>query len=367
MTAGHVYLVAEREFIRLGDNVYKVGSCTCDLSEEMNAYPRGSQLLLSVRVDKDKVHAAERDVVEAMDANFVRCDELGAQYYKGPHESVMTQFAQRALQHARYPTTWDYFCDNRRNPIGTRLSLGTTGAEEVSQEQSVVGTLDATPHRFPCKNWLFQAGKWRSIAPADMVSLTSGWNYAKYLVDKHKRAVDAYLDQTFSPNEKDKALRFLATLAFGFGPFIEKRKVAVFIDAGDEKRDCSFQRFIGAFFGEFSLHAFEIDSVQHLIGKRLIISGGLYHDTDAFQKDTAAIMQRLGNNNNNNNKIGLAMFVGNKWNRATWLTELPALAGHVTEIQMRGANGGPLLPEPQPLLLEWMPALADILIEKITW
>ena len=79
--SGHLYLLREREFIRMGEEVYKVGRST-NIRNRMPHYPKDSCVQLIVRVE-DNLVPLESSVIHRFRAHFVHRVDIGQEYFQG--------------------------------------------------------------------------------------------------------------------------------------------------------------------------------------------------------------------------------------------------------------------------------------------
>ena len=77
----YVYLIREREFIRLDEFTYKIGRTTQSPNNRLNGYPKGSEVILFVNVD-DCVKI-EDIIIKVFTLKFKLMDEYGAEYFNG--------------------------------------------------------------------------------------------------------------------------------------------------------------------------------------------------------------------------------------------------------------------------------------------
>jgi hypothetical protein len=76
----HVYLIQEREFLRLKENVYKVGK-TIQEFERFRSYPKGS--VVHLMVSCDDCSALEKKVIFQFKQKYRQCKEYGTEYFEG--------------------------------------------------------------------------------------------------------------------------------------------------------------------------------------------------------------------------------------------------------------------------------------------
>lgn len=78
----YVYIIKEREHWRMGEAVFKVG-CTGDFHKRARAYPKGSLVIVTMRVQSAR--AAERALLDSLRAasHFFRARrDIGAEYFE---------------------------------------------------------------------------------------------------------------------------------------------------------------------------------------------------------------------------------------------------------------------------------------------
>lgn len=85
----YVYIVKERESIRLAESVFKVGYTT-GFCARMKAYPKGSIVIVTLRVKNGRV--AERAVLDAMRARHTQRRDLGFEYFQGSCTDIAWTF-----------------------------------------------------------------------------------------------------------------------------------------------------------------------------------------------------------------------------------------------------------------------------------
>lgn len=81
---GHIYLLREREFIRLDEHTYKIGKTTQSI-RRFRGYPKDSHLL--IMVETEYVDEMEVVLLQLFKSKFKHKSEYGAEYFYGdPHE-----------------------------------------------------------------------------------------------------------------------------------------------------------------------------------------------------------------------------------------------------------------------------------------
>lgn len=76
-----VYLLREREFIKTGEKIYKIGKTTQSGLERFKQYPSGSELLLHIVCDD--CHELERSIMDVFGKKYKRRLDVGNEYYEG--------------------------------------------------------------------------------------------------------------------------------------------------------------------------------------------------------------------------------------------------------------------------------------------
>lgn len=77
----YIYILKEREFIKTGENIYKIGKTTQEPLKRMAQYPKGSMVFLIVKVDD--CHKAERQLLGLFNKTFEQRKDIGREYYHG--------------------------------------------------------------------------------------------------------------------------------------------------------------------------------------------------------------------------------------------------------------------------------------------
>ena len=90
----YVYLIKEREFMRLNENVIKVGYST-SLTDRCRGYPKGSLVLSVHRVVDGRV--AEAKILSTFNERFRKRTDIGTEYFEGRLLDIVTAFNVLAL------------------------------------------------------------------------------------------------------------------------------------------------------------------------------------------------------------------------------------------------------------------------------
>lgn len=90
---GFLYMLREREFLKTKEHIFKVGKTVQELQKRICKYPKGSELLLAVKVPD--CHKGEIRLLRYMRENFISRKDIGAEYFEGEELDI-----QRAFYHA---------------------------------------------------------------------------------------------------------------------------------------------------------------------------------------------------------------------------------------------------------------------------
>lgn len=129
-TKEYVYLLQEREFIRLEEPTYKIGR-TKDPDRRHKAYPKDSELLMLCQVPD--CQSAEKQIKEAFSENFTQRREYGVEYFNGNVELMMS-----VMSSIVYPVERPFGNLFRRKPLPQRpfKSVLTIASNETPPQKT---------------------------------------------------------------------------------------------------------------------------------------------------------------------------------------------------------------------------------------
>ena len=81
-----IYLIREREFIKTNENVYKIGKTTQDGIKRISSYPKGSQVIIVVKVPD--CHESELKLISLFKQKFKHRNDIGNEYFDGDCEQM---------------------------------------------------------------------------------------------------------------------------------------------------------------------------------------------------------------------------------------------------------------------------------------
>lgn len=120
----YIYLMYCREFIRTGEDIYKVGR-TSNLMRRFYEYPKGSRLLFSQYVDDDV--SAERKVLAALRTRFTSKTDYGSEYFEGELPEMVREVV------AVLDSEWNQLEKNNVVDFGENRPRKRGGGEEVAK------------------------------------------------------------------------------------------------------------------------------------------------------------------------------------------------------------------------------------------
>jgi len=88
--SGFIYMLIEREMIRLDEPTVKIGRTAISTKKRFAQYPNGSKLIASAEVD-DCVDA-ETQLIKMFDSKFKQMKEYGREYYNGDMKQMQLCF-----------------------------------------------------------------------------------------------------------------------------------------------------------------------------------------------------------------------------------------------------------------------------------
>lgn len=87
MTSNYIYLLQEREFIRMKEPVYKIGRTSQENHKRFSQYPKGSVLLFQM-ICQD-CQDMERKILNQFKEQFNHCKDLGNEYFEGDCKNMI--------------------------------------------------------------------------------------------------------------------------------------------------------------------------------------------------------------------------------------------------------------------------------------
>ena len=83
-----IYLLREREFVRLNEECYKIGRTSQDPAKRFEGYPKGSEIILYIAVDNSIT--AEKQLLTIFKKEFKQKKDYGSEYFCGENPDDKT-------------------------------------------------------------------------------------------------------------------------------------------------------------------------------------------------------------------------------------------------------------------------------------
>lgn len=92
----YIYLLQEREFVNLNQNIYKIGKSKQENCKRINSYPKGSKLILQLLCDNCDL--METQLIALFTDKYVHKEAIGREYFEGEVESMINDiFLNRTI------------------------------------------------------------------------------------------------------------------------------------------------------------------------------------------------------------------------------------------------------------------------------
>jgi hypothetical protein len=83
----YIYLLQEREAIRLNEPVYKVGKTKQENLKRISSYPNGTELLIQIKCDN--CDAIEKDLIKLFKEKYEQKTDMGTEYFEGDSNEMI--------------------------------------------------------------------------------------------------------------------------------------------------------------------------------------------------------------------------------------------------------------------------------------
>ena len=94
-TVKYVYLIREREFCRLNENVYKIGKSYALNHARLDKYPKWSEVILVMEVEnEDRI---EKILIDEFTKKFKK-ENYGNEYFSGDRMELKKEFSRIVIQ-----------------------------------------------------------------------------------------------------------------------------------------------------------------------------------------------------------------------------------------------------------------------------
>lgn len=89
---GHIYILQEREFIKTGENIYKIGhTCQDNVQTRIKQYSKGSKLLYSDKITD--VKECEKSLIKIFRSKYNWKKNYGNEYFEGDIDDMILEIA----------------------------------------------------------------------------------------------------------------------------------------------------------------------------------------------------------------------------------------------------------------------------------
>jgi hypothetical protein len=115
----YVYMIREREFVRLGEMTYKIGKTTQKPNSRLAGYPNNSEVVLYIKTpDCDKT---EKTLIAEFDKRYTHRKEYGREYYEGNESQMKSTFFRVVCTEdeaaERVRNSWVWWAVSKINPF----------------------------------------------------------------------------------------------------------------------------------------------------------------------------------------------------------------------------------------------------------
>jgi hypothetical protein len=87
MKVQYVYLIKLREFVKSGENVFKIGRTSQENFKRFYQYPKGSVILFQI-ICNDSVEA-EKEIMNKFEKKYILRKDIGNEYFEGNFINMM--------------------------------------------------------------------------------------------------------------------------------------------------------------------------------------------------------------------------------------------------------------------------------------
>lgn len=128
----YVYLLQEREFIKTGEPIYKIGMTKQEGLKRFKSYPKGSRLLIHICCEDSRT--VEREIIKLFCEKFKRRLDIGFEYFEGDYLSMIKYVYEYAAESVVVPKS-----EPRPNePKPVKYSRQTTTRDNLTIMKNLV-------------------------------------------------------------------------------------------------------------------------------------------------------------------------------------------------------------------------------------
>lgn len=90
---GYLYIIIEREFIRMNENIYKIG-CTNDIIRRYKQYPKDSKIIYTI-IHKKYKEIEKKWLLKLNDnKKLIKRKDIGQEYYEGDYNLIIKELSK---------------------------------------------------------------------------------------------------------------------------------------------------------------------------------------------------------------------------------------------------------------------------------
>ena len=117
----YIYLLREREFIRMNEDIYKIGKTKQPHDNRFRQYPKGSDLILQIKcVNCD---TAERTILNQFKQKYRPCRNIGNEYFEGNYIDMINTIMKEINVQYDEDATHTYTFNHHKIPHPTAFCI----------------------------------------------------------------------------------------------------------------------------------------------------------------------------------------------------------------------------------------------------
>ena len=90
MKTNYIYLIVLREFIKSGENIYKIGRTSQENYKRFYQYPKNSILLFHMICSPDiKLCELEKKILYKFEQKYILRNDIGREYFEGNYMNMI--------------------------------------------------------------------------------------------------------------------------------------------------------------------------------------------------------------------------------------------------------------------------------------
>jgi hypothetical protein len=130
----YIYLLREREFIKTGEEVYKIGKTEQEGLKRFKNYPNGSELLLHIKCEN--CSKSERILIDMFKIKYEQRKDIGAEYFEGNCDKMMKDIIDNVLEDKNDIITGSEFLSPYLNKMVEAIENKNNKLEGITETES---------------------------------------------------------------------------------------------------------------------------------------------------------------------------------------------------------------------------------------